>query len=222
MPPTKKELLAALEGELKKLGGALAAKLRGARRDCLYEIYVTGLLLLSARRSGATCEARDGADKPVNRLLLRRKPGRICGDVKFGFLHLEGPNSELELHTDVMVAGKSGTSHEIDVAVLNRTACVSARSDQNDPKRRALRILAECKLYSGAIPLHIGREFSGLMTEMTTKSQSPAIAASSSTLSIECLVHSLKGRVFGGLVPGAKGREAAFSTWADAAFQSEL
>ncbi|MCC7137587.1 MAG: hypothetical protein IT460_04065 [Planctomycetes bacterium] len=218
--PARDELLKALAAAFAGVGASLASRVRRARRESLYEVYVAGLLVGSAQAAGAKPEVRDGSDKPSKVLTLRRKPGRICGDPKFGFVLLAGPNRYMELHTDIQVIGRSGTRHEIDVALLGRQRCVKARAASADPARAGLRLLAECKFYSSPLPLHTGREFAGLIAEM--RPTKPALVTSAGTGGTDDLVQFVGGRTFPGLVPKAAAAESVFRAWADAAMAAIL
>lgn len=218
--PTKKALLAAIRESLLSIKASLHVQMVSALADCLYEVYVFGLVSDAIGRKGAALEVRDGNGR-TQRLLLRRKPGRIHGDPKFGFVHVARAGQSFELHTDLMVAGRSGTPHEIDVALLDASACARARSGQSDPGHKGLRVAVECKRYATPLPLRVGREYAGLLQEIKLK-QRAALVSCGPTNAVAGLILAQDSRVIPDLAPGRTGPIDAFVQWVDAALVSTL
>ena len=212
---SRQVLLGAVRAALHSINTKLNGRMMKATADCLYEVFTLGLVCSALDKKGAALEARNGVGR-TGTLLLRRKPGRVCGDVNFGFIHVTYAHRQFELHTDVMVEAYSATAHEIDVAMLEARECDRARKEKRDPLHTKLRLVFECKHYVGPLPLRIGREFVGLLQDMRFKEGS-ALISTGPTESIDAVVADAKGRVFAGLAPKRKTPLVAFAQWINAA-----
>lgn len=141
----------------------------------LYEAYLFGLVLRAAQLEGFSATLVD-ADGPATVLRLRRAPGRLSGGGPAGprFTHtvLTFPQRPaLELHTGVKVVGQSKVPHEADVLVLPQAAGERCRNSDLDPRGRDAVLLIEAKYYTKPVGLGTGREFLGLLSDVSRKNK---------------------------------------------------
>lgn len=132
----------------------------------IYEAYVWTRVIAAARRLGWTVNysAPDGSWSGT--LRLRRGPGVIYSSTPFTFAVLTKHGAQsLEVHLGVMVTGRSGVAHEYDVLVLPAEAAQSARDAGEHPSYRDVVLQAECKFYSGELPLGLARGLRGLSAD---------------------------------------------------------
>ena len=138
----------------------------------LYEAYLFGLVVEAAKAVGYAVSYRTALG-PASKLHLRRSPGRICSAGPHGsaFTHalLEYPGRPaLELHTGVVIAGRSKVVHEADVLVLPEADATRARIANIDPPSARTRLLVEAKYYTSPVGLPTSREFLGLSKDLST------------------------------------------------------
>ncbi|MGH7028453.1 hypothetical protein [Brevundimonas sp.] len=132
----------------------------------IYEAYVWTRVIEAARRLGwhVTYSAPDGSWSGT--LMLRRGPGVIYSPTPFTFAVLTKPLTDpLEVHLGVMVTGRSGVAHECDVLVLPADAAQAARDAGEHPSYRNVVLQAECKFYTGSLPLGLARGLRGLSAD---------------------------------------------------------
>ena len=220
-PPTKSALLSAVKVALLKIKAQLHGYTATAVASCLYEVHLLGLVVEGAKRAGADLKVCDGTGQESTVLRLRRKPGRIHANDAVGFVSMASQKREFELHTDLMIKGRSGTRHEVDVGLYRAKACRGAFTTKQDPSHKATKLLIECKRYAKPLPLGIGREFVGLMRDVKFAGQK-ALVTCGGIAAVQSLVLQENGRVFGSLAPGQKTALREFNDWLDSALQPIL
>jgi len=166
------------------LGAYVTPRLTKSAASDLFEAYAFSLLIRAAVLEGAKISFHDPQDNPTKRFIFRTSPGYLWSNTKqYTFAVIEFPNVEpLEAHIGVRVSGKSRVLHELDVCVLYRSEAETSRRDQVHPRSSKMLIGIECKFYSAALNLGLGRAFIGLGTDVTadstyfmTNSQSPPV-----------------------------------------------
>jgi len=134
--------------------------------DDVYEGYVLSRFIHAAAALGWswTLETPAGPAGPL--LRFRCGPGVIHSPTEFTFARLTHPDQEdLEAHLGIMVAGRSEVAHEYDLAVITRAAADTARLTHQPPPWDSVAVHAECKFYSGALSLGLGRALRGLSAD---------------------------------------------------------
>ena len=109
--------------------------------------------------------------QPANNLIFRTSPGAIYSqahDYTHAAVEFTGC-PPLEIHIGIRVTGKSRVLHECDVAVLFKDEADLCRAEQVHPRAARVLIAAECKFYTSAIQLHLGRGFIGLTRDIHAK-----------------------------------------------------
>lgn len=160
----KTELLDAIRDALR--GVAHSGYGMGDDLEDIYEAFVWTRVLVAARRLGWTVSYRAPDGSWSGTLLLRRGPGVIYSSTPFTFARLTKRDAEpLEVHLGVMVTGRSGVAHECDVLVLPARAAQAARDAAVHPSYRDVVLQAECKFYSGDLPLGLARGLRGLSAD---------------------------------------------------------
>lgn len=139
-----------------------------AASNDLYECYVWTLCLDAARKQGADIRFENVHGATTDSLVFRTAPGEIYSR-QHPYAHAVITFAQLpplELHIGVRVTGKSQVRHECDVAVLDQAEASMCRSRRVHPRASKVLIAAECKFYTSAIQLHLGRGFLGLTSEI--------------------------------------------------------
>lgn len=155
----------------------------GATND-IYENYIWAVCLRAARQHGAGVSFWDVREIPADNLVFRTAPGAIYG-MAHNYTHalLSFPESPpLEVHVGVKVTGKSRVLHECDVAVIDSEEAQLCRREQVHPRAAKVLIAAECKFYTNAIQLHLGRGFLGLTSDIQKKDRYFVTNGSSSSV----------------------------------------
>lgn len=161
---TKPELLDAIRVALR--GVAHSGYGTADALEDIYEAYVWTRVLVAARRLGWTVDYATPAGPWSGTLLLRRGPGVIYSSAPFTFAVLTKRGvPALEVHLGVMVTGRSGVAHECDVLVLPAAAAQAARAAHEHPGYRDICLQAECKFYTGDLPLGLARGLRGLSAD---------------------------------------------------------
>ena len=137
----------------------------------IYENYIWALCLQAATQHGARVTYETVHARPASTLVFRTSPGAIYSDVyeyTHAVLNFAGCPL-LEVHVGVRVTGKSRVLHECDVAVIDGAEAQLCRAEQVHPRASKVLIAAECKFYTSAIQLHLGRGFLGLTSDIHRK-----------------------------------------------------
>lgn len=172
---TPAELLRSLQANLP---GALPTTMTAAgpkptAGNDLYEAYLFGVVIEAARALRYDVAFRNAVGTATN-LHLRRSPGRISNSGAPGpmFTHAElsvGVRPALELHTGVVIVGRSKVPHEADVLLLPKTDADRCRSANVDPPSGAARLVIEAKYYTNPVNLGTARGFLGLSKDLSAK-----------------------------------------------------
>jgi hypothetical protein len=146
----------------------------------LYEAFLFSLVLKAARSEGYDVSFADSSGRMPTEFRLRRSPGRLStGTFTHAILTL--PNTRkvpLEVHTGVVVIGKSKVAHEADVLVLRASSAQRCRQ------------------------LRIGRQFLGLDVDLSAKTK--VLAATETSLSVVNLLEGRSKQYEVGVLPGRK------------------
>ncbi len=150
----------------------------------LYETYIWALCLQAARQHGAIVNYEDFNETPVSELVFRTAPGAIYSPARpytHAAIEFAGCPT-LEAHIGIKVTGKSRVLHECDVAILDREEARLCRLNEVHPRASKVLLAVECKFYTSAIQLYLGRGFLGLTSDIhrkeryfVTNGQSPSV-----------------------------------------------
>ena len=184
---TPRDLLASIRSNLPSAlpTTMTAGGLKPTAGNDLYEAYIFGLVIEAARtlRYQVSFHNAHGA---ASNLHLRRSPGRISSSGAPGplFTHAElsiGARPPLELHTGVVVVGKSKVVHEADVLLLPTADADRCRLTNVDPPSGAARLIVEAKYYTNPVNLGTARGFLGLSKDLSAKKVSFACTVADAT-----------------------------------------
>ncbi len=178
----REDLIADIESIVSSAAGIGYAQ-PSATND-VYENYIWALCLQAATQHGARITYETIHERPATILVFRTSPGAIYSNVhEYTHAVLEFAGCPpLEVHVGVRVTGKSRVLHECDVAVIDRYEAQLCRTEQVHPRASKVLIAAECKFYTSAIQLYLGRGFLGLTSDIhrkeryfITNGQSPSV-----------------------------------------------
>lgn len=159
-------LLSEIQTELRRCAAKAPALKARARVDKIYEVYVLSLVMQAVSSLGAQCEVRDHRDNRTSVLSVRLAPGLIYSPTTSpGYVWVSYNGNEYELHNGIRVLGMSRVLHELDVSVVKRDEATKCRANRVDPLHSRFLFLAECKFYGSRLPLHLGREYLGLIKD---------------------------------------------------------
>lgn len=157
---------------LKKcLGDSKVRNLLSNSNSDLYEAYIFSLILRAAKAETATVYFEDINGNKTTKLLFRTSPGTIYS-TKHNYTHavVEFPNGTVvEVHVGIKISGKSGVSHEADVAVVDRAECETCRRGKVNPRNTKVIFAVECKYYFTHLGIDLARSFLGLDSEFAAK-----------------------------------------------------
>ena len=142
-----------------------------ASTNDVYENYVWLLCVEAARSKGARVTYRDVHGTAASILTFRTSPGAIYSRAH-NYTHavLEFDDCPtLEVHVGVRVTGRSRVLHECDVAVIYKEEADLCRAEQVHPRAARVAIAVECKFYTSALQLYLGRGFLGLTRDIQAK-----------------------------------------------------
>jgi hypothetical protein len=163
------DLVLAIEGVLSS-AASLGYNEFSATND-VYENFIWALCLSAARQHGATITYESVLGRRSNTLVFRTAPGAIystTNDYTHAVMRFPGA-PVLEAHVGIKVTGRSRVLHECDVAVLYKEEAELCRTEQVHPRSSKVLIAIECKFYTSAIQLHLGRGFLGLTSDIYRK-----------------------------------------------------
>lgn len=167
--PVHDDLIAAI-AQIASVAATVGYADPGATND-VYENYVWALSLRAASQQSAAISYRTADGAPASSLVFRTAPGAIYSTAHpYTHALLDFPESPpLEVHVGVKVTGRSRVLHECDVAVIDSEEAQLCRANQVYPRASKVLIAAECKFYTSAIQLHLGRGFLGLTNDIHKK-----------------------------------------------------
>ena len=137
----------------------------------IYEGYIFVLLLQAARIEGAQVAFSSIQGGAANQFVFRTSRGYLNSQQQnYGYAEIHFPRCPtLEAHLGVRVAGHSNVLHECDVSVLDQTDAELCRRVMQTlaPRSARVRIAVEAKYYTTALGLHLGRNFLGLVRDLS-------------------------------------------------------
>lgn len=162
--------------------------------DDIFEAYVWALVIDAARKEGASVAYRDMNNPGVTSLLFRTSPGAIYSTANlYTYARLKfGGCPALETHLGIYVSGKSGVSHECDVAVIYESEADTCRQSQVHPRSTKLILSVECKFYSTNLRIDLARSFLGLTEEIHQRDRFFVSNASSNSVAKMLTSHDRK------------------------------
>jgi hypothetical protein len=166
--PNPQLLLSEIQAAIGTIPPSLTAASAGSD---IFEAYTLSIVLDAAESEGATIDFRnvDGSVPAI--FTFRTSPGHIWSDAQpYSHARIQFPNIPLlEAHLGVYVSGKSGLIHKADVLVLRAEEADFARDNDVPPRSKRCLIAAECKFYSSAPRIGIGRGFVGLCSDLSSR-----------------------------------------------------
>jgi hypothetical protein len=178
----REDLISAIDNVIAK--AATAGYSRSTATNDIYENYIWALCLQAARLHGASIRYEDNYEERATTLVFRTSPGAIYS-TSHPYTHASiefGDCPALEAHVGIRVTGKSRVLHECDVAVLDKEEARLCRANEVHPRASKVLLAAECKFYTSAIQLYLGRGFLGLTSDIhrkeryfITNGQSPSV-----------------------------------------------
>ncbi len=172
----------------------------------LFEAYVLCGVVRAAQAEGWAVSLHDMSGTPVNSALFRRSPGNIyAGAGSQNFTHFvlsRTPAPALEAHIGIKVTGKSDVVHECDIALLPEETAEFCRLHRVHPRSSQLILFVECKFLAGSVPLHLGRGFVGLDTELKSQYGECQFVANTSSSSVMKMLARQKRRPHEDVRPG--------------------
>ena len=204
----RKQLLAEIRTALQQAG---TSRIEQSDLDDLFEAYVLVGLVRAARDEGWRVSLLDMWEQPAPEALFRRSPGNIYkspGSKNFTHFLLERPGvPSLEAHIGIKVTGKSDVEHECDVALLPQDTARSCRRHRVHPRSTRLLFAAECKFLASRVPLHYGRGFVGLATELSSRYGNCHFVVNTTSHSVMKMLARQKRQCHEGVHPGARSIE---------------
>jgi hypothetical protein len=180
--PVREDLIAAIDNIVAK--AATSGYSNSTATNDIYENYIWALCLQAARQHGATIRYEDRNEETITALTFRTSPGAIYSAAHL-YTHAAiefAGCPPLEAHVGIRVTGRSRVLHECDVATLDKEEARLCRSNQVHPRASKILLAAECKFYTSAIQLYLGRSFLGLTSDIhrkeryfVTNGQSPSL-----------------------------------------------
>jgi hypothetical protein len=138
----------------------------------VYEAYLFSQVILAARTEGALVRL-EGISGPPHPFVFRTSPGHLSSRRRnYGFAVLAFPGCpELEVHAGVRIAGKSNVLHECDISVIDRREAELCRRStlRLAPRSSKVCVAIEAKYYVAELGLHLGREFLGLVRDISAR-----------------------------------------------------
>ena len=167
--PVRDDLIAAIDRIVGK--AATSGYASSVATNDVYENYIWALCLQAARQHEAEIRYEDFNEKETKALVFRTSPGAIYSTAH-PYTHAAivfNGCPALEVHVGIRVTGRSRVLHECDVAVLEQDEARLCRTNQVHPRASKVLIAAECKFYTSAIQLYLGRSFLGLTSDIYRK-----------------------------------------------------
>lgn len=205
---TRKQLLVEIQAALVQ---ARTSRIEQSKLHDLFEAYVLVGLVGAARDEGWTVSLLDMWEQPASEALFRKSPGNIYetpGSQNFThFVFEKSGVPTLEAHIGIKVTGKSDIEHECDVALLPQDTARSCRLHRVHPRSTRLLFAAECKFLTSRVPLHYGRGFVGLATELSSRYGKCHFVVNTTSRSVMKMLSRQKRECHEGVRPGARSIE---------------
>jgi hypothetical protein len=188
-----------LEIAYKKLLASHAPVASVGQANDAFEVYTLSLVLRAAAEEGAAIEFESAAGSThPSPLRFRSAPGRIYSTAQ-DYTHalIEFPDGlSFEAHIGVYVEGLAGVVHECDVLVIDRSEGEFCRRNRVHPKKANTVLTAECKFYTGALGIELGRQFLGVTADLGSEGR--YFLSNSDGKSVDrVLAHHKRQRFFG-------------------------
>ena len=205
-------LLKKIVNEISNIG-IMAPQLRNKRvTEKVYEIYVMSCLMRAFKNLGGELEARDENDHQTTNLVFRLAPGYIYSPAtRSGFVFIKLGDDEFEIQNSLRVKGYSGILHELDISLIERPIAQILRDSKVHPSYLNVIFLFECKYYGKNLPLHLGREFLGLISEFDCRIE--VLVAKQDGDMVRRMVSAHRGTVVLNLKPKGGRDEQRFIRW---------
>lgn len=164
-----------------------------------FEVYTLSLVLRAAAQEGAGVgfESAVALTSPAV-LRFRSSPGRIYSTAQdYSHAVIDFPDGlSFEAHIGVYVEGLAGVVHECDVLVIDRSEGQFCRRNRVHPKKANTVLTAECKFYTGALGIELGRQFLGVTADLGSEGR--FFLSNSDGKSVDrVLAHHKRQRFFG-------------------------
>lgn len=204
----REQLLSEIRGALQHAG---SSRIEQSDLDDLFEAYVLVGLVRAARDEGWRVSLLDMREEPARQALFRRSPGNIYqspGSRNFTHFVFERYGvPTLEAHIGIKVTGKSDVEHECDVALLPQETARSCRMHRVHPRSTRLLFSAECKFLTSRVPLHLGRGFVGLATELGSQYGKCHFVVNTTSPSVMKMLSRQNRQCYEGVRPGTRSIE---------------
>lgn len=201
MMPVRDDLIASIKSSI--AGAAGLNYQRPSATNDIYENFIWTLCIEAARRKGSSVSYETVHGRVPSALTFRTSPGNIYSTAH-NYTHavLEfGSCPPLEVHVGIRVTGKSRVLHECDVAILYKDEADFCRAEQVHPRAARVLVAVECKFYTSALQLHLGRSFLGLTRDIHAMERYFVSNAQSS--SVAKLIRHHKAEWEFGVIPSA-------------------
>jgi hypothetical protein len=168
MMATMQDLENAIDQLLNHPHGAGQYQLIQSVEEKAYEAYVFCLCLRAMRTLNIIPILRGRSGVP-NPFIFRGAPGKIYSTHRnYGYAFFSINGHDYELHAGVEYKGKSKMTHELDVSLILADAASTCRRNAEDPLSKSLIAGWECKFYTGTLDKALGRQFVGLVNDMSS------------------------------------------------------
>jgi hypothetical protein len=200
MAVTRPDWVAVIESAI---GPIAKAYREGAKESDLYEAALFTVAVDAARAAGGEPLVTDDGSSRSTQMIFRRAPGHLSSKDRFTYAVVKFPRTDrrLEIHLGVLVIGRSGVTHECDIAIMDHRAAERSRLRPADPRWTSLVAAVEAKHYCTVPDLGIGRSFLGLGAEIKRSNCTIAFSGPGS-VSISRLIRRHPSEYFEKLVPG--------------------
>lgn len=142
-----------------------------------YEAYLFGLCLRAVRELNVVPVLR-GISGPPNPFVFRGGPGQIHSTYRnYGYAEFTLNNNPFEIHAGVEFKGTSNMTHELDVAIMRASDAIACRQTPDDPPSASLVAGWECKFLLGTLDKSLGRQFVGLVDDMSSNMRTKGLCS---------------------------------------------
>lgn len=138
----------------------------------VYEGYIFSIVLQAEQLEGAQVRLSSIQGGTPTQFIFRTSPGYLNSRRhNYGYAEIQFNRCPLlEVHVSVRVAGHSNVLHECDVSVVDQAEAQLCRSGARTlaPRSARVRIAVEAKYYTVSLALELGREFLGLVRDLSS------------------------------------------------------